>query len=263
MATLIDLTKPIFDNPNDPFFMRIKIKHKSHLSSHRLIRFFIGLPKRLFGSTFFGWADDLITNMGVHAATHVDAPFHYAPTVDGKPAKTIDQMPLEWGYGDGLVLDFTFKKENDPITLLEMTRAVAETTIQLVPGMIVLIRTGRDRYVGTKEYPMRGTGVSGEATRWLIEQGIKVMGIDQWGWDLPLKYQAQLAKEKDSDRIFWEGHRVGAELEYFHIEQLVNLDKLPVSGFKLCVFPLPIRNASAAPARVVAILDEKKEIPEM
>lgn len=256
MATIIDLTKPIFQNPNDPFFMRIKIRHKKHSQSHPLIRFFVGLPKRLFGETFFGWADDLITNMGVHAATHIDAPYHYAPTIDGKPSKTIDQMPLEWGYGDGLVLDFTFKAENDPITLLEMTRAVAATKVELKKGMIVLIRTGRDRFVGTKEYPSKGTGVSGEATRWLIENGIKVMGIDQWGWDLPLRYQANLAKQKDSDTIFWEGHRVGAELEYFHMEQLVNLDKLPVSGFKLCVFPLPIRGASAAPARVVAILDD-------
>ncbi len=256
MSIIIDLSKPIFDNPNDPFYMRIKIRHKPHAASHALIRFFVGLPKRLFGKTFFGWADDTITKMGVHAATHIDAPYHYAPTINGKPAKTIDQMPLEWGYGDGVVLDFTHKAECESISLLDMTRAVVEAKITISAGTIVLIRTGRDTFVGTKEYPMKGTGVSGEATRWLIEQGVKVMGIDQWGWDLPLKYQAKQAREKDSDRLFWEGHRVGTELEYFHMEQLVNLDKLPVQGFKVCVFPLPIRGASAAPARVVTIMDE-------
>jgi kynurenine formamidase len=38
------------------------------------------------------------------------------------------------------------------------------------------------------------------------------------------------------------------------MEQLVNLDKLPPHGFEVAVFPLPIVGASAAPARVVAIL---------
>ena len=29
----------------------------------------------------------------------------------------------------------------------------------------------------------RGPGVSAEATRWLYERGVRVMGIDAWGWD--------------------------------------------------------------------------------
>lgn len=254
MTKIIDLSKLIYDNPNDPFFMRTKIKHRPHKQSHALIRFFLKLPKRLFGDTFFGWADDSIT-MGVHAVTHIDAPYHYAPTVNGQPAKTIDQMPLEWGYGDGIVLDFTHKAELDPITLEDIKAAVAKAGVKIEPGNIVLIRTGRDKYIGTKAYPEHGTGMSGDATRWLIEQGVKVMGIDQWGWDLPLKHQAKTAKARNCPNTFWEGHRVGAELEYFHMEQLVNLDRLPVSGFKVVVFPLKIKGASAAPARVVAIID--------
>lgn len=256
MTKIIDLSKLIYDNPDDPFFMRTKITHRPHKKSHLLIRLFLKLPKRLFGKNFYGWADDTITQMGVHSTTHIDAPFHYAPTVNGKSAKTIDQMPLEWGYGDGIVLDFTHKADFDPITLNDVKQVLNESDLTIEPRNIVLIKTGRDKFIGTKEYPERGTGMSGEATRWLIEQGIKVMGIDQWGWDLPLRYQAKLAREKGSTELFWEGHRVGAELEYFHMEQLVNLDQLPPSGFKVAVFPLKIKGASAAPARVVAILEE-------
>ena len=39
------------------------------------------------------------------------------------------------------------------------------------------------------------------------------------------------------------------------MEQWINLDKLPYSGFKIAVFPLKIVGASAAPARVVAIFE--------
>ena len=44
--------------------------------------------------------------------------------------------------------------------------------------------------------------------------------------------------------------------EYCHIEQLVNLGALPAHGFKVSVLPLKIIGASAAPARVVAIMGD-------
>ena len=98
--------------------------------------------------------------------------------------------------------------------------------------------------------------MSAAATEWLIDKGIKVMGIDAWGWDLPLPYMMEKAKETSDPELFWEAHLVGSRKEYWHMEQLVNLDQLPYRGFKVAVFPLKIVGASAAPARVVAIFDE-------
>lgn len=61
-----------------------------------------------------------------------------------------------------------------------------------------------------------GPGVSPEATRWLYEHGIRVMGIDAWGWDAPQKFQVQTAIEKDEPDIFWGAHQV--DLDYSQIE---------------------------------------------
>jgi kynurenine formamidase len=255
MPRIIDLSKPIRYNAEDPWFMRVKIKHKAHSSARWLIRF-LGLPFRLFPNGFTGWADDTIKHMGVHATTHIDAPWHYSPTVAGKPAKTIDQITLDWCYGDGVVIDMGHKADFDAITIADLQADLLRTGIKLQPAMIVLIRTGRDRFNGTKDFAEIGTGMSKEATEWLIDQGIKVMGIDQWGWDLPLRHMIREAKRTDDQDFFWEGHLVGRDKEYCHIEQLVNLDALPPSGFKVCVFPLKLVGASAAPARVVAILEE-------
>jgi kynurenine formamidase len=83
------------------------------------------------------------------------------------------------------------------------------------------------------------------------------MGIDSWGWDLPLPYQIKKAKETGNGELFWRAHLVGRTREYCHLEQLVNLDALPYSGFKVAAFPLKIVGGSAAPARVVALLEEK------
>ncbi|MBN2638383.1 MAG: cyclase family protein [Bacteroidales bacterium] len=251
---IIDLSKPIQYNKQDPWFMRVKIKHKSHRNAKWMIRF-LGLPLRLFPARFTGWADDTIEKMGVHATTHIDAPWHYSPTVAGKKAKTINEVPLEWCYGDGLVVDMKHKADFDPVTVEDIEKFLKENNLSLSPGMIVLIKTGRDKYNGTKDFPRMGTGMSAEATEWLIDQGIKVMGIDSWGWDLPLPYMIKKARETNNKEYFWEAHLVGQNKEYLHMEQLVNLDALPYQGFKVAAFPLKIVGASAAPSRVVAILD--------
>src|SRR5262245_27174921 len=84
---VIDLSKAIEFNRRDPFFMQVKIKHKSHRIAKLLVRF-LGLPFRLFPKDFAGWADDTITKMGVHSITHIDALWHYGPISAGQPAQT-------------------------------------------------------------------------------------------------------------------------------------------------------------------------------
>ena len=193
--------------------------------------------------------------MGVHATTHIDAPWHYSPTTNGQKSKTIDEVPLEWCYGQGLVIDMKHKADFDPITRNDIEDFLSKNKLTIKPKMIVLIKTGRDKLNGTKNFHEIGTGMSAEATEWLIDKGIKVMGIDSWGWDLPLLYMLKKAKETGNSELFWEAHLVGRDKEYCHMEQLVNLDKLPYEGFKIAVFPLKIVGASAAPARVVAIFE--------
>lgn len=234
--------------------MKVKIKHKPHRKAKWLIRF-LGLPFKLFPKNFNGWADDTIKKMGVHSTTHIDAPWHYSPTTNGEKSKTIDEIPLESCFAEGLVIDMKHKADFDPITVKDIEAFLRVKNLQIHRGMIVLIKTGRDKFNGTKDFPQKGTGMRAEATDWLIEKGVKVMGIDSWGWDLPLPYMSEKAKETGNPELFWEAHLVGRRKEYWHMEQLVNLDELPYSGFKVAVFPLKIVGASAAPARVVAMID--------
>lgn len=255
LQRIIDLSKTIENNnKNDHPIIRIKIKHKLHKKSRWIIRLLVGLPFRLFPKNFVGWADDAIEKMGVHSTTHLDAPWHYGPTCEGRPSKTIDQIPLEWCFNEGIVIDMSHKADFDPITVDDIQFFLKKNNLILEPNMIVLIKTGRDKYKG-EDFLFKGTGMSASATEWIIDQGIKVMGIDQWGWDIPLKYMANKAKIENDKSLFWESHLVGIKKEYIHIEQLTNLDALPITGFKIAVFPLKIKGGSAAPARVVAILN--------
>ena len=250
---IVDLSIPLDRDAWAPRIFRNKVTHQSHRGS--LPTLFLGLrllPRHL--RTGLGWANDTI-GLSTHGTTHVDAPWHYAPTSEGRPARTIDRMPLEWFYGDGVVLDMRHKGDDQAITAEDVRRELDRIGHAIRPMDIVLIRTGNDKYLGSRDYFTRGTGMSAEATRWLLDRGVKVAGIDSWGWDLPLPTLARRARETGRKDVFWEAHYVGLDVEYCHIERLTNLGELPPTGFKVCAFPLKVKGGSAGPARVVAILE--------
>jgi kynurenine formamidase len=133
-----------------------------------------------------------------------------------------------------------------------MQSGISAAGHDLRPGDIVLVHTGRDAFYHERDYMLRGCGVTPEATRWLYEEGVRVMGIDAWGWDAPLDKQAAVAIERDQPGIFWGAHQL--DLPYSQIERLANLGSLPPTGFTVACFPLKIKRASAGLARVVAIV---------
>ncbi|MEW6620479.1 MAG: cyclase family protein [bacterium] len=190
-----------------------------------------------------------------HAGTHLDAPWHFGPTAENKPAKTIGEVPLQWCYSDGVVLDLRHKKAGEFITIEDIKSALQKINYQIKPDDIVLIMTGWDKFQDSKEY-LNHPGMSEEATLWLIEQGVKIMGIDAFGFDRG--WQAMFddyIKTKDA-KYLWPAHFVGRKKEYCHIEKMANLDKIPKPyGFKVICFPVNIEKAGAGWTRAVAIIE--------
>jgi kynurenine formamidase len=232
-----------------------KISHYDHKASiPAMLRAFPGVPQEALPDGL-AWADDYLT-LSVHAGTHMDAPWHFHPTTEGKRAKTIDEFPLEWGYSNGVVLDMTHKKAGELITVANIQEALKKMKYQLKPLDIVLIRTDTDKLWDTMQYWTDYAGMGREATIWLIDQGVKVVGTDAPGWDRPFRYQAAEYRKTQDKSVIWEGHYAGIEREYYQMEKLAHLDRLPAHGFKLCCFPVKILKASAAWIRPVAIVEE-------
>jgi len=249
VTRIVDLSAPIASTDGASEFQRNRVEYFDHASGAAEIEAMFGVPARLLRDGE-GWSRELVT-LGTHNATHVDAPWHYNSTIAGAPAATIDELPLERFLGPGVVVDFTHKEDGDAVTPAQMEAALEHH--ELRPGDIVLVRTGRDAFYGRDDYVRLGPGVTAEATRWLYDRGVRVMGIDAWSWDRPLHLEAAEALERDAPGVFWAAHQ--ADLDYSQIERLVNLAALPPTGFTVACFPLRIVRASAAPARVVAILD--------
>ena len=254
MPRFVDLSAPIVPSPPEtPDPLRTEIVFQGHEAGAATIEALLGVGRELLRDGE-GWAVEEFTRLGTHNTTHVDAPWHYNSTIAGERALTIDELPLEWFHAPGVVLDFSHKADGEAVTVPEIDDALAALDRDIQPLDIVLIRTGRDAFLDAPDYMIKGPGVTAEATRRLYELGVRVMGIDAWGWDAPLHMQAERAKEKGEPGVFWAAHQ--CDLAYSQIERLCNLGSLPSSGFTISCFPLKVVGGSAGPARVVAIVEE-------
>jgi kynurenine formamidase len=92
----------------------------------------------------------------------------YGPTAEGKPAKTIDELPLKWFFNDGMVLDFTDKPAGYAVSISDIQEKSQKIQYQLKPFDIVK-RCDADKKRYDPNYSEIHVGVSAESTLWMIE----------------------------------------------------------------------------------------------
>lgn len=273
-ARIIDLSLPIQADSGEPVSVEInQIDHKnggnifgkkiafrkqnSFLKRLKSVLFyFLGIQKTSKNS----FPDGEFLNMEIikastHTGTHLDAPYHFGTLSEGKSALTVDQIPLEWCFNDGCVLDLTRKKAGEIISIEDMQQAISAIKYQIKTNDIVLIRTGACKYWGSAKYMHVHPGMSSEATLFLLNKGVKIIGIDAFGFDRPFISMLNDYFNTANKNVWFPAHFIGRKKTYCHIERLTNLDLLPPYGFKIACFPIKIKNSGAAWARVVAILN--------
>jgi kynurenine formamidase len=248
----LDLSVPLTDSPSERIPPRIQ--YVLHEEGARQMEQILGIPAALLPAGK-GWAGEELTVI-THAGTHMDAPWHYGPESQQCPARTIDNVPLEWCFAPGVVLNFESKGHGEEIGVDDLLRALEQIDYRLSPGDIVLLRTCAARFWGSSEYPDCGCGLGREATLWLTSQGIRVIGTDAWGLDIPFSAMQKHYQETGSTQRVWASHFAGREREYCQLEKLCNLHLLPAYGFTVICFPVKIASASAGWTRVVAMLEE-------
>ena len=174
---------------------------------------------------------------------------------NGQRAVTIDEIPLEWCFSDGVKLDLRSYDDGYVLTKNDLSTELKKINYTVKPLDIILINTSAGKRYGQDDFLSKGCGVGKEATLFLLDQGVRVTGTDAWSWDAPFVHTAEKYKETKDASLIWEGHRAGMVTGYSHIEKLANLDKLPDVGFTGAAFPFKIKNGSAGFVRVVAILN--------
>jgi len=243
------------DIQSDPDMMLPQIEYLAHdQTAGQVASFFEGLQKdELPGGE--GWAIERL-NIATHNGTHLDAPYHHHSTMNnGERAITIDEVPLEWCFGNGVKLDFRSFDDGYIVQPEDVEAELKRIDHDLKPLDIVLVNTSAGARYGHPDYLGRGCGMGRDATMYLLERGVRLTGTDAWSWDAPFSITAErYARDKDAS-IIWEGHRASMEIGYCHIEKLAQLDQLPGHGFLVSCFPFKIKAASAGFTRAVAIFE--------
>jgi kynurenine formamidase len=256
MTRFIDLSIPITnDVVSDPEVMRPQITYMTHENTwQQIAMFFPGLTKDDLPDGE-GWAVEQIT-LSTHNGTHMDAPWHFHSTTDGgaSPAPSIDEAPLDRFFRPSVKLDLSHLPHGHVASANDVNEALDRIDYNLNPLDIVLVQSGA--VYGTDNFTDQGVGMGAEATLWLTEQGVEVVGTDAWSWDAPFSHTARRWAETRDASIIWEGHKAGRVRPYYQIEKLTNLAALPGHGFTLACFPVKIERASAGWIRAVALIDD-------
>jgi kynurenine formamidase len=111
-----------------------------------------------------------IVEISTHTGTHCDAPYHFFE--DGK---TIDEIPLETYIGPATILDLRNKTPGSAIERADVER-FAE---RIAEGDVVLLNTGwGHKRANTTEFLTKYVYLGGEAAQYLVDRGVKGVGID-------------------------------------------------------------------------------------
>ena len=247
---LVDLSRPVGPTPSEPNPPRLRTV--SHEDGAELWEHLFGIPPEAL-PTRLGFAGE-VAELSTHAGTHVDAPWHYAPTSEGEPAQRIDEVPLSRFVGPAVVLDVSDLPTGYLVSPGDVKERLRSIGHDLSAGEILLFRTGADEVWGTEEYFGYGCGLGREAVLYLVERGVKLMGTDAWSLDRPYPMIGAEWREKRDPSLLWPAHYAGAERAYCHLEKLANLGALPPVGATLICMPIKVGGGSGAWVRAVGLV---------
>ena len=168
-----------------------------------------------------------------HIGTHIEVPYHCV-----REGADLAQVPLDQLIGEAIVLDFSDAPAKTRISLEQLLAAV-EKAGGMKKGDIVFLRTGFDRFWDTPQY-VDFPYLEPKAMRWLVEQGMKLMGVDAMGAEIP-----QDAEQTNHHILFENGISL--------IENLVSLDQLTRSRVMVFALPVAVERLESFPLRVIAL----------
>lgn len=178
--------------------------------------------------------------LGEHSGTHVDAINHMARQFRGQ---SIETMPLEMFYTEGICLDLSHKGLRELIEPADLEGALSAAGLEIMPGDTVLLYTDHYRRAfGTEDWD-NGPGISAAAARWLGQRKVAAFGVET------MSPGVRHISNK-------EVHFICGELGFTHYENMINLHRLIGRGrFRFIGLPLKIRGGTGSPVRAVAVFE--------
>lgn len=167
--------------------------------------------------------------LGSHTGTHIDAPFHF---IEG--GATADEVPLEVLVGDAVVADLT--RAEGPVGPHELEALGLRSDVSRL-----LLKTSNSAIWDRRPaaFPSRYVSLSAEGARWIVEHGIRLMGIDF------LSIEAMGSPGHPTHRTLLAAGVV--------IVEGLDLSAVEPGRYELMCLPLKLAGGDGAPARAVLV----------
>jgi arylformamidase len=162
-------------------------------------------------------------HLSAHTGTHVDAPRHF---FDDGPGT--EGLPLELLMGRARVIEITSRKGIAPEDF---------AGIDLSEDVRLLIKTHNSRLWGSPEFHKDYIGVTAEGAKFLVERGVKVLGVDY------LSVEVFKTPGAPAHHTLLGGGVI--------VIEGLNLRDVEPGTYDMVCLPLCIVGADGAPARVV------------
>ncbi|WP_349408789.1 arylformamidase [Pseudalkalibacillus sp. SCS-8] len=159
--------------------------------------------------------------LSTHTGTHVDAPFHF----DDEGKKMLDLKP-DLYVGEALVVHLENRESIQP-------RDLEGYDLNGVERLLIKTGSWNDR----TEFPSSITYLSPELAPFLIEKGIKLIGVDVPSVD-----------QVDSKDLAAHHSLLDHDI---HILESVVLDEVEEGVYELIALPLALAEADASPVRAI------------
>ena len=162
-------------------------------------------------------------HLSAHSGTHVDAPFHFFDDGLGTEA-----LPIELLFGRARVIDVRSRSIGpDELSAVDFSEDIR-----------VLIRTQNSKLWGTtSEFYKDYVGVTEAGATYLVEHGVKVVGVDY------LSVEQYKKPGAPAHHILLGGGTI--------VIEGLNLRDIEPGVYEMYCLPLSIVGADGAPARVV------------
>ena len=168
--------------------------------------------------------------LGTQTGTHVDAPYHFS-----NEGETIENMELDFFFGEAVVIRVTDKNSNEKITMED----VMPYDEKIKEGTIVLFNTNWYKKIGTEEF-FTHPYVSGEVAEYLVNRGVRFLCIDTINADQTGGTEFPVHDLFSEKRLM-----IGENWAYF--------DHIDFDNVVLAAFPLKIVGTDGSPVRAVAM----------
>lgn len=170
-------------------------------------------------------------HLGSHTGTHIDPPFHF---IEG--ASTIEELPMDALLGEAFVADLSSAPLRIGAADLDALKLDEDVTR-------LLLKTKNSERWATMpmEFPDDFTSLAADGAEWIVERGIRLVGIDFLG------IEARGAEGHPTHKTLLQKGVV--------IVEGLDLSRVDPGIYKLVCLPLRIVGGDGAPARAILMRD--------